>query len=111
MLCIEGAIITIDAMGTQTAIAERIVGGGADNIRHIRSHWGVENSLHWVLDMSFGEDRQRKRAGMAAENFALVRGCRDTIIVKFDAFALKKVVIEYRNIQKKCKFAVYINTL
>jgi predicted transposase YbfD/YdcC len=33
----------------------------------------VENSLHWVLDMSFGEDRQRKRAGMAAENFALVR--------------------------------------
>ena len=176
MLCIEGAIITIDAMGTQTAIAERIVGGGADYIlalkgnqgtllqdaelmekevrpvsesedvdkghgrvetrtckvyeptewirqnhdwkglksivkitavrwnaiskvetsetrwyisslgsdadyiRHIRSHWGVENSLHWVLDMSFGEDRQRKRAGMAAENFALVRKCSLNIL-------------------------------
>ena len=169
MLCVEGSIITIDAMGTQTAIAEKIVDGGADYIlalkgnqgtllqdaelmereaapvseseevdkghgrvetrsckvyeptewirqnhewkglqsivkitavrwnavskeeavetrwyissldskadfiRYIRGHWGVENSLHWVLDMSFGEDRQRKRAGMAAENFALVR--------------------------------------
>lgn len=169
MLCLEGAVVTIDAMGTQTAIAEKIVGGGADYIlalkgnqgtllqdpqlmekearpvaeseevdkghgrvetrtcqvyeptewirrnheweglqslvkitavrwnaitreesaetrwyisslgkdadyiRHIRRHWGVENSLHWVLDMSFGEDRQRKRAGMSAENFALVR--------------------------------------
>ena len=169
MLCIGGAIITIDAMGTQAAIAEKIVDGGADYIlalkgnqgtllqdaelmereaapvseseevdkghgrvetrsckvyeptewirqnhewkglqsivkitavrwnavskeeavetrwyisslgskadfiRYIRGHWGVENSLHWVLDMSFGEDRQRKRAGMAAENFALVR--------------------------------------
>lgn len=80
MLCIEGAIITIDAMGTQTAMAKRIVGGGADYIRHIRSHWGVENSLHWVLDMSFGEDRQRKRAGMAAENFALVRKCSLNIL-------------------------------
>ena len=35
--------------------------------------YGVENSLHWVLEISFGEDRQRKHAGMAAENFALVR--------------------------------------
>ena len=49
------------------------LGGEADFIRHIRNHWAVENSLHWVLDMSFGEDRQRKRAGMSAENFALVR--------------------------------------
>ena len=49
------------------------LGKDADYIRHIRKHWGVENSLHWVLDMSFGEDRQRKRAGMSAGNFALVR--------------------------------------
>ena len=48
------------------------LGSESDFISHIRSHWDVENSLHWVLDMSFGEERQRKRAGMAAENFALV---------------------------------------
>jgi len=41
--------------------------------RYIRDHWGVENSLHWVLDMVFREDEQRKRDKCAAENFALVR--------------------------------------
>jgi predicted transposase YbfD/YdcC len=40
---------------------------------HIRSHWGVENKLHWVLDMTFREDEQRKRANHAATNFAIVR--------------------------------------
>jgi len=39
----------------------------------IRSHWGVENRLHWVLDMTFREDEQRKRAKHAAANFAIVR--------------------------------------
>ena len=169
MLCITGSVITIDAMGTQKDIAEKIVDGGADYIlalkgnqgtlrqdvelmvgeqspiaeyedvdkghgrvetrkcevyepsswimenhpwkgirsivritstrwiartgeetvetrlyissldagqpfcQLIRSHWAVENSLHWVLDMTFREDMQRKREGMAAENFALVR--------------------------------------
>lgn len=37
---------------------------------YIRSHWGIENSLHWTLDMTFNEDRQRKRNKNAAENFA-----------------------------------------
>ena len=41
--------------------------------RAARSHWGVENSLHWVLDMAFDEDHSRVRAGNAAENFAIVR--------------------------------------
>jgi len=39
----------------------------------IRSHWGIENRLHWVLDMTFREDEQRKRANHAANNFAIVR--------------------------------------
>ena len=39
----------------------------------IRSHWRVENNLHWVLDMTFREDEQRKRAKHAAKNFAIVR--------------------------------------
>ncbi|GHV44152.1 ISAs1 family transposase [Bacteroidia bacterium] len=41
--------------------------------QYIRSHWGVENSLHWTLDMVFREDEQRKRAKHAATNFALIR--------------------------------------
>lgn len=168
MLEIEGSIVTIDAMGTQQDIADKIIGGGADyilsvkgnqqelydqirgrfekqtpedsdrtvekghgrietrrcdvitdlrfidsrtdwkNMRsivrivstreiqgrrseesryyissleeeashfnsYIRQHWGVENKLHWSLDMVFNEDRQRKRSKNAATNFSYIR--------------------------------------
>ena len=69
--------------------AERTVGGGETSIhrryylvtlehvgafaRAARSHWGVENSLHWVLDMAFDEDHSRVRTGNAAENLAITR--------------------------------------
>src|SRR5207248_11279986 len=36
----------------------------------ILGHWGVENGLHWVLDMYFGEDRSRARTEHAAANLA-----------------------------------------
>lgn len=39
----------------------------------IRSHWGIENKLHWVLDMSFREDESRVRKGNATENLAILR--------------------------------------
>jgi predicted transposase YbfD/YdcC len=39
----------------------------------IRSHWSIENSLHWVLDVTFSEDRSRVRQGYGAENLALRR--------------------------------------
>ena len=37
------------------------------------SHWGVENSLHWVLDVTFQEDRSRIKGENAPENFGLIR--------------------------------------
>ncbi len=40
--------------------------------RAIRQHWGIENKLHWMLDVGFGEDLSRKRAGHSAQNFSLV---------------------------------------
>jgi predicted transposase YbfD/YdcC len=39
---------------------------------NIRTHWGIENSQHWVLDIAFGEDKSRKRAKNAAENFGVI---------------------------------------
>jgi len=41
--------------------------------RRIRNHWSIENSLHWVLDMAFDEDRARHRAGNTAANLATLR--------------------------------------
>lgn len=38
-----------------------------------RAHWGVENQLHWVLDVAFREDESRIRVGHAAQNFAVMR--------------------------------------
>ncbi len=45
---------------------ERIAGA-------IRSHWAVENQLHWVLDVTFDQDRARLRKDHAPENFAMIQ--------------------------------------
>ncbi len=46
--------------------AKRVLGS-------VRSHWGIENELHWTLDLAFDEDRCRVRKDHGPENFALLR--------------------------------------
>lgn len=48
-------------------------GTAAEMAAFVRGHWGIENELHWVLDVVFREDDSRVRAGHAGENLAMVR--------------------------------------
>ena len=42
-------------------------------VRVTRAHWGIENRVHWVLYVQFGDDQCRARSGFAAENLATLR--------------------------------------
>jgi predicted transposase YbfD/YdcC len=65
----------------------------------VRSHWGIENSLHWVLDVTFNEDQCRVRRDLAAENLALLR--------KIALNILKADTTTKMSIRKKRKMSVW----
>ena len=65
--------------------------------QNVRSHWGIENKLHWMLDMVFHEDASRKRAGNAAQNFSMV--------TKIALKMLKMDTLSKRSIKTKRKRA------
>jgi predicted transposase YbfD/YdcC len=54
--------------------------------KSVRSHWGVENSLHWTLDVAFNEDNSRKRAGQAAQNFSVLNRIALNLLKKETSF-------------------------
>lgn len=62
----------------------------------IRNHWQIENGLHWVLDVTFGEDQSRLRKGHGAKNMALVRHF---------AFNLLRQATDKRSIKRRRKNA------
>lgn len=53
----------ISSLAPQAALLNQVV----------RGHWGIENSMHWVLDVAFGEDDCRICTGDGAQNFAILR--------------------------------------
>ena len=56
----------------------------------VRGHWSIENQLHWVLDVVFGEDQARARTEQAAENLA----------------AMRRLAINLLRRDKKCKRSI-----
>ena len=65
---------------TQRLFASSLTPDAEVLARAVRGHWGVENGLHWSLDVSFGEDRSRARAEHAAANLAVARRVALTLL-------------------------------
>ena len=78
-LCAVARVTAIRRVGAQdptttTRYYLTSLPGNAATIAHaVRSHWGIENQVHWVLDVAFREDESRARMGHSAENLALIR--------------------------------------
>src|SRR5262245_50737523 len=72
----------------------------------IRAHWAIETSLHWVLDVTFHEDKARGRTGHGPANMAVVRHF---------AFNLLRIVDDNRSIKLRRKRAArnnqYLDTI
>jgi predicted transposase YbfD/YdcC len=64
-------------IGDETSIEDRFYitsfTGASKILGAIRSHWGIENQLHWVLDIAFDEDHSRIRKDYGSDNFAVLR--------------------------------------
>ena len=79
LVMVESTREIINGNGTSTCSTERryyisSLPAKAALLGHtVRAHWGIENSMHWVLDVAFREDDCRIRCGDAAQNFAILR--------------------------------------
>jgi predicted transposase YbfD/YdcC len=77
MACLGMIEATVERQGRTTVALHYHVSSRAltptDYLEAARAHWSVENGLHWVLDVTFDEDRARNRTGHGPENLATLR--------------------------------------
>lgn len=74
-------------------------------LNSIRSHWAIENSLHWVLDMSFGEDQSRIRKNNAPQAMAIIRH------IALNLLQLTKAQMKRQSVKRLRKMAGWDNKI
>lgn len=74
-VCVESVRTTDDHTSTARRYYISDLGGQDPKtmLGYVRGHWGIENKLHWSLDVNFREDDLRNRVGHSAENFSRMR--------------------------------------
>jgi len=69
----DGRLIAIDGKTLRRSFDKANGRDAKGMLAYIRGHWGIENKLHWSLDVTFREDTLRNRIGHSAENFSRIR--------------------------------------
>lgn len=89
---------------TQTSYYISSLPGDAQRINHaVRAHWGIENSLHWCLDVNFDEDKSRIRKGNAAQNFSLINKIVLNMLRNENSTKYKKASLRLK--RKRCNWS------
>lgn len=113
VLCLEGertwterghkkhSLCTRYFISSSTADVARLMG-------LVRSHWGIENKLHWILDVTFAEDASWVRSGHEAENLATVRRLAASLLQA--AQPDEPEAIQNMSLAKRRKWAGWKNT-
>jgi predicted transposase YbfD/YdcC len=95
----ENKVTVGDITTTETRYFITSLGDNAEIFgKAVRDHWGIENSLHWVLDMAFREDESRARKDNSAENFSVIRRIALNLIRKEGSKGSLKIR------RKRCSF-------
>ena len=90
------AVCAITSLGPERASAAKLLGIA-------RGHWGIENRLHWVRDLTLGEDACRVRTGAAPQ---VLSGLRNTVLYVLRATGLGRIAEALRHLAARPDEAV-----
>lgn len=109
-----GMVESTRCINNETSIHKRffissLVEADAKKFSHaVRSHWGIENNLHWVLDVAFDEDHCRIRKNNAPENVAMMRHMALNLLKADDTVRKVGIKIRRNKARRSNQFLLHI---